>query len=509
MNQESDGQKSGNLDKEIIEKSSEQSDLNKNENKINDHSEISSSSVDQSFDINTNNNETKNSTKQLEPLSVSVPKKNEITSSNSNGDNIRVHKPYKDQSKDSSPRSNNASNKKSEDINSASNSKEEQKQGKMQDKLSNSSRVITTIDSERPPSGYSEYSFSYEYSDDEIEKSSYHSQTQSSQKARRKKKVQPRYNKYIPPTVNISTEELEILKKKAINLEPLEDLDDDTYEVLVLSLAEDRKNYAISNDFQQSELLNSAIDHVTEAQLEQRKYILQQKTYEQYKEQMINVQSELELYDAETEQKLMKLYETIDIQRKNLQQLHDRQIQLLNDQWTSKKKERQYNHASPRLLFLRKQFQQLKQQCRFKEAAEVKTQITNMEKKEEYEAMRAMQHNFDESMNKTLKKQNEELALFESRSKLQIKKLKQEREKERSSIDNKESKLKNMEENIGNPEKLWNRAQMKRTVDISKGKMKDAKVSPKISAKEFNQKEETTIKLPKLKIRKKITRPAL
>lgn len=371
-----------------------------------------------------------------------------------------------------------------------------------------SENVIRTIDSERPPSGYSSYSYYYDYSDSENDEDIYGYGYQDNKKNRKRKKNKKIYPKYVPPVIDVPPDELSILKKKALNLEPLEDLKDDVYEVLILSLAEDRKNCARSENLEQSELLNHAINHVTECQLEQRKYVLQQEAYAKYKDQMEIVQSELQIFDEETAKLEAELRAKINFQRCTLQEQHERQIQILQTQWNSDEKKKQYNHASPRLLFLRKQYHQLMQQCRFKEATGVKTQIAQIEIKEGNEAIQAMQHNFDENMNQILKKQNEELQFYDARSKIQLKKLKQEREKLRIPIENKESKLKNMEVKINDPDKLWNCAQMKRTTEISQGKIRDAKVSPKLSAKDLGQKEETTIKLPKLKLRKKMPKSA-
>lgn len=374
--------------------------------------------------------------------------------------------------------------------------------------LKNAKNMIKTVDSERPPSGYSSYSYYYDYSDDDENENGYQQQ-QEYKKGRKKKKEKKVCPTYKPPVFNISQDELSVLKKKAMNLEPLEDIDDDRYEALNLLLAEERKKCAKSEDLEQSELLNKAIDHVTECQLEQRKYVLQQEAYAKYKDQMFVIQKELQDFDEETAKKEAKLRSDINFQRCSLQEQHERQIQNLQNQWNSKSKKKQYNHASPRLLFLRKQYQQLIQQCRFKEATVVKMQISQMERKEENEAIKVMQHNFDENINQVLNKQREELQFFDARAKIQIKKFRQERMNLRIPIEHKESKIKNMEGKINDPDRLWNCSQMKRTMEISQGKLRDAKVSAKLAAKDLDQKEETTIKLPQLKLRKKFSRPTI
>lgn len=428
----------------------------------------------------------------------------ESDSSQKNGANYQVHKPTNDSNQKQNPRILQISNA---EVVSKTNSKNIKNTEQKDDDLRNSKNVIKTVDSERPPSGYSSYSYYYDYSDSENEQNNYrHQDNKKGRKKKKNKKVCPTYN---PPVINVPQDELSILKKKAMKLEPLEDLNDDVYESLILSLAEDRKKCAKSEDLAQSECLNKAINHVTECQLEQRKYVLQQETYSKYKDQMILIQKELQEFDEETAREEAKLRSQISFQRCSLQEQHERQIQMLQQQWNSDAKMKQYNHASPRLLFLRKQYQQLIQQCRFKEATEVKAQIAQIERKEENDAIKVMQHNFDESINQILKKQNEELQFFDARSKIQIKKYRQERKSERIPIEHKESKLKNMEGRINDPDRLWNRCQMKRTVEISQGKIRDAKVSAKLTAKDLGQKEETTIKLPKLKLRRKVAKPTI
>ncbi|OHS99919.1 hypothetical protein TRFO_33562 [Tritrichomonas foetus] len=394
---------------------------------------------------------------------------------------------------------------------------------------------LITIDSERPPSGYSAYSYSYEYSesedhtnevtennqennqnnvlesnfDEKVDKlfnpdgRKHHRRRRNNnnnQNVKNKSSKSSRFEK--EPPVDVPQDEMSVLKAKAMNLEPLEDLDDEIYEALIRSLAEDRKEQAMNDNFEESERLNSAIEHVSASQLDQRKFKLQQEAYDDYCVQMDRVQNELQQFDEESQRLELDLKAKLDTQQQRIEAAHEKELDNHSDQWTSDAKKKQYNHASSRLLFLRKQFQQLIIQCRFKEAAEVKAEINKVEAYEQREALKVMQHNFDESLKKIETRHAEELQFFRTRADIQLKQLRQNRAKLRIALQNKESKLKRIEDRIRDADKLWNYTQMQRIEEVSAGKSRDAKVTSKLSPREFGRKEETTIALPPLNLRR-------
>ena len=380
---------------------------------------------------------------------------------------------------------------------------------------------LTTLDSERPPSGYSEYSYSYEYSEGEEvvppdQNNNNNNQNQNyncyfmcsdkSSRAPRKKNYIPRYLMSRVNKPQLPQEELEELKNKAINFEPLDDLTDDQYEALIRHLAEERRDNAFNNNFAYSEKLNEVIEYVTECQTDQRKYALQQSKYDDYFQQMERVQSELERFDQETSMLEKKLKSDLETQQRRIEANQERELDRHSAQWTSDAKRKQYNHASSRLLFLRKQFQQLVVQCRFKEASAIKSEIQKLELAEQQEAIKVMQHKYDESLKKIETRHADELQFFKTRADIQLKQLKQNRAKLRIALQNKESKLRKMEERIKDVEKLWNCNQMQRIEDVSAGKSRDARVTSKLSPREFCNQNDTTINLPPLNLRRNPTR---
>lgn len=354
-------------------------------------------------------------------------------------------------------------------------------------------RVITTIDTTKPPSGYSDYSYSYEYSEDDE-----NGETTHSKKVKTSTKKKPRY------VLNISEEEFRQLKIKAVNCEPLENLDDDVYEALITSIGRDRKRSALQEDFEQGNRLTAAIDHITECQLEQKKYLLQQQKYDEYAKNMTEVLQQLKEFDEQTAQEEEKIRAKEREQIRALEMKHRETIDKHEKEWSNGYKTKQYNHASTRLLFLRKQYQQLVQQCRFKEATNVKTEINSLEKKEGVEAMKLMQEHYDASLKKVQQKHNEEIRSLHQRYESMITKLRARRATERIPFQSKETKWKKIEEIINDPDKLWSYTQEKRLQDDVKSRSSGRlpKASARIQPKEISLKHETKIKLPALNTKK-------
>lgn len=377
-------------------------------------------------------------------------------------------------------------------------------------------RVETIVDEDRPMSSCSSYSYTYSYSEVEEEI------TRPVRRRKTKEDYVPDYIKaqleltreqQTQRSMSLSEADLAQLKKRALELQPIENYDDDVYSAVLDSLIEDRNVEASQENFKICEQLNRAIEHVHHCQVEQRKYNLQNESYNGMMDQLDEIQMQLSLFDNETKQLEDELLDQTNNQIDRVKSKHQEELDKIQDNWNKESKMRQYNRASPRLVFLRKQFKQLMRQCKFAEAEETKSIIQKLEVQERQKAEISMSTRFQEAVTKVENRQEEELRFYQTKQDIRIKKLRVDRAKLREAIINKQRKVEEMKDVINDPDKLWNYSMsQKKKNNQSPGATSrsgfdmtmsnnNANLS-RLTSRDFTDREETTLALPPLKLKR-------
>lgn len=369
-------------------------------------------------------------------------------------------------------------------------------------------RIENIDDEERPSSACSSYSYTYSYSEteEEITRPVKH----------RKKQLEDYIPNYLKEqlqsisalqtqrTAMVSDEDLENLKKKAKNFQNLENYPNEAYEVLLNSLMDERTEMAVRENFKECEKLNRVIEHVSHCYLEQRKYDLQTESYNQMMDQLDEVNAKLEQFDQESKEKEQKLEKATEQLLQQIQDDNDKKLNDIQDQWNQEGKMRQYNRASPRLVYLRKQFKGLMRQCKFQEAEDVKKMILALEKEEQEKAAASIQTRFQDAVQKAEIKQNEKLRLYQTRQETKLKQIRMERKRLREALENQLKKVEDQRAVINDPDKLWNynKSQKKKDTARSVRAIQPDMNLSRLTSNAFTEREDTTLHLPKLTLKR-------
>jgi hypothetical protein len=290
-------------------------------------------------------------------------------------------------------------------------------------------------------------------------------------------------------------------KDRALRLDPLPGLAPEEYDALIAELVEDRRRFAASHAFRESDRTHDAINHVTACQLEERKYRLQLAACKDYDEKASEFEDAVRQYDLESARQEDELRHRLAIHRAALVKVHERECALLTEKWNSDTKRRQYNHASMQLRALRKQFRMLMIDCKFQDAEAVKAIMVRTEKAEQAESAAAMQHDFEEAQKKLREKQTGELNYADDAARVQLAQLRQRRLWGRQTFMNKRRKFEKLAGQISDAEKLWNIQQAKRKEELAKRGQVEATVRiARLADEDLPSGEDALITLPPLKM---------
>ena len=292
------------------------------------------------------------------------------------------------------------------------------------------------------------------------------------------------------------TPELENLKKQALDQEPLEVDDNSVLEDLLLLLSEERRQFAAQHMFKDSQKRNEAIRYVMECQTWLQKLEMQKASMANVEQKQEEFQAQCEEFDNETRQLRHKLKKKLRMKRENLLDSQQKEVQELEEFWASEPKVRMYNRSSNTLIVLRRQLAILLTQCRFEDAEEVQAQIDARQKLEETENYALMQREFNEVFNKMKTRQNEDLAYFDQKADMELKKLNRRREKLREALVNREKKINEKGDQAKDIDKLWNANLTARTNELSH--TKPQMPSLKVSKNDINDKMVQNLTLPPL-----------
>ena len=322
-------------------------------------------------------------------------------------------------------------------------------------------------------------------------------------------------------TKNLNELSIDELKQMAFESQPILGLEISKYQDLINNLIDEQIEIG---DNVTTDKYEMAIQHVRNFELVQQKINLQQDALANYQIEINSFNQELANYDSRTNQELNALQDNINKKRTQMLNKHELELDQHAEKWQSRNMIKLYNSASSKLLFLRKQLNNLRATGRYKEAHDLKLIVEKQETYESNEAIKKMQRDFDESLKKIHRKQKREIGFFEEDSSIKIETYKQDRARKRQALLNKKVKLENKGQIISDPEKLWNLNQMQRAdqnfgstrTDI-KSRSCPASARPTTmtlcenhlledaKTKEKNG-PQTTIKLPPLNTRRKVTK---
>jgi len=243
------------------------------------------------------------------------------------------------------------------------------------------------------------------------------------------------------------TEELIDLKERAIKLETLHDIDEETYIDLMFVLAAEKKKYALNKNYEDGEKINKAVNHVQKCINESKVSQDHQNKAAIIQEQRNGVIKDIDVFDCQTKEMIADLRKDIHLKRTELMMKHEQKVNEHEEMWKSDSIIKQYNRLSPELLSMKTQINALVSQSHFIEANLMLNEYNNLKSVEEKKMHLQMQHDFDESLKHLLIKQENELKLFEITAKGRMDKLLAKRDTERTSLMKRQTKIENQIKN--------------------------------------------------------------
>lgn len=291
------------------------------------------------------------------------------------------------------------------------------------------------------------------------------------------------------------------MKEKAINAEPIPDLDDTIYDQIIYSLTEERRERVLNHEFKRGALINRAIVFTREFQLKNKKQLAHIIAQNEFRQVESEIKSSLEQFDKETKIKENELLKESINRKEAMKERHIKELTEHESRWNSESMFKHFNHASARLTTLRGQISTLLAQNRFDDAEQL-TKLADQQKAlEELNNYEIMQNSFNESQRRLIAKQQEELDFLETDLEVKRHKFIMERIRERRILENKEKVLELRKDSVNDKEKTWNRARLKATMINSLTRQRSAALAPtnRLTRGDIGVKECAPLSLPPLK----------
>ena len=293
------------------------------------------------------------------------------------------------------------------------------------------------------------------------------------------------------------TSEDQKLMQKAIQGEVLDNLELDVYTRLIILLQQLRKQLALQHKYKDCIKINEAVQRVEQWKLEKQKKSLQEDAENKFEQDKSNFESRKRSFNMETENELKNLEEKHKRQRMELLAEHERQENELMNKWMSPSKVRHYNKSSSTLTVLRKQRALLLTQNRFKEAETLQQEIEELTKQELQFNHILHQKDFEAAQTLLQEKQKEELEFFENKIAVEVAVFKQRRGRNRRAYENLERKMLARQEEIKEPDRLWNTTALQRN-ENNIGRNRSINPSSKIKKKDLGEADIAILPLPPL-----------
>ena len=228
------------------------------------------------------------------------------------------------------------------------------------------------------------------------------------------------------------TEHIKQLKSKAIKKEKLGKISESDYMDLLFFLELDHRKMIEKRNTKRILKYQNAIEYVRNYYTTMKKNELFEGKIKVLQEQRENLEREIKQFDLKSEIMEVELAKLQEEDRKQKKEKYKEEMQQIEEEWNSQGKMKNYNRPSNILLSMRTQRDNLVQQNRFNDAALLQNSIEEQQKQEVRMSFELFQRDYDEFTRKKKIKFDEEMEMFEDSCILETKKLKKDREKEKS-----------------------------------------------------------------------------
>ena len=247
------------------------------------------------------------------------------------------------------------------------------------------------------------------------------------------------------------------LKVKAVNDEPLGDLDDETYEGLLLSLKEEKVQLIDNNYPDESKIIDEAYHRVLNSYEEKKKKKAQKEAYKENRRRLKEAKKELEDTEDGYKRQEELLLQRLTDKMKRTEQKHEQQIADFNAEWQSPAKIRKYSKSSNQLNTLRLQARRLLNCSRYDEAKAVSAQADALQERETYQQQKAMQSDYQTALDTLLSNQKAELDTIKKSNDLEIGKLQNDKKIALEVCRKRIANIEAFKESTKDQDKVWSR----------------------------------------------------
>ena len=252
------------------------------------------------------------------------------------------------------------------------------------------------------------------------------------------------------------------MKQLALDKRPLPSVADEYFIQLIEMLTNDKYELLQKRLFEEASCVSGALEFAQTEFVRIKKERLFQDAQAQHKNNVEQMQKEIQEFNNQTQKMLSQMKSDQDMQKaKIIEQQENESVQLMQV-WGSEQKLRQYNKASQKLIQNRAQYQILCENSRFDEAKVLQKTIQEMEEEEMMASHAQMQRDFDIAADNLKRKHELELSTFESKIEAQNQQFMKKRETAKIPLELKQKRIEAQIEKVNDPEKLWNRCQMQK-----------------------------------------------
>ena len=227
-------------------------------------------------------------------------------------------------------------------------------------------------------------------------------------------------------------ENIKQLKIKALKKEKLGKLSESDYMDLLFFLEVDHRKMIEKRNTKKILKYQNAIEYVRNYYNTMRKNEIFEGKVKALQEQRQNIEREIKAFDIKSELMEIELTKLQEEDRKQKKEKFKEEMQKVEEEWNSQGKLKNYNRPSNILLSMKAQRDNLVQQNRFNDAALLQTSIEQQQNQEVKMSYELFQRDYDEFTRKKKIKFDEDMEMFEDECQLETKKLKKDREKEKS-----------------------------------------------------------------------------
>lgn len=238
-----------------------------------------------------------------------------------------------------------------------------------------------------------------------------------------------------------STREMQDLKKRALLRLSLNDIEDvETFEELLFNLQYERKKLAERREFSECEEYNNAAAYVRSCMEKFKAGDTNGLIRAEKREAEKQLDDDLANFDKETEEMLKNFDIERDGERISIIRRHEEEVCDLTNKWETKKTQ-EYSHPTGELLNIHEKITHLIIQKNFKDAEILQHEFDNMKKADEEMRNKKRQEGFNYALSSLMKKQNDELDLFDKQAVMRRSSIETKRKIQRGYLMNRQMKI--------------------------------------------------------------------